>query len=324
MTTQLQADHAKFHNDSYRPRYCQDCWPGYEIEQPRPLPPLDPEPVRSSLSGMRSLGEAIEELRKNWKWLNSDWQGPIEEIDRELLPWCRTCGGYRQLRADADSITDQNFGKLVQCHDCFETATLPKWMDRLWGELPELFKPWEWESFPVTTDAQAEILATAQEAIRDPRRPWVLLQGPSGRGKTGVAVCMCKMVMREQRRSAKLINAHALLTKLRSTYGSTNRLHESEEDVLASLRDIPFLVIDDLGQENETDWACSELYAVIDLRHNERRQTIITSNWPLTSQSGASLMSKLGTPVARRISEMTRDPRYRIDFTGLPYLSNAG
>lgn len=322
MTTVLEQDHLKFHNDDWKPRYCKDCWPGYEIEQPKPIPPA--ETPRRAPGGMRSFGEVVADLREKWPRKNPDWHGPIEEIDRDMLPWCTDCGSTRWKRLAPNAQPGESgFGEIVQCSACFEYAVMPRWMDKLWGDLPELFKAWEWETFPVTVPRQQEIIDNTKALIADPRRPWGAFTGQTGRGKTGIVVCAAKTIIREQRRAVKLVNAPSILNKLRASYDSESSVKSDE--ILQSLQEIPVLIIDDLGQENDNSWAVSALYSVISGRHDNKMQTLITSNWPVVdSKADMDLARKLNVAIARRIHEMTREPRYRMDFDGLPYLSNAG
>ena len=56
------------------------------------------------------------------------------------------------------------------------------------------------------------------------------------------------------------------------------------ETILKAYQSANFLlVLDDLGVENQTDWACEQLYRVLDGRYENRAPTIITSNAPLDS-----------------------------------------
>lgn len=56
------------------------------------------------------------------------------------------------------------------------------------------------------------------------------------------------------------------------------------EKVITGYQSANFLlVLDDLGVENQTDWANEQLYRVLDGRYENRAPTIITSNAPLDS-----------------------------------------
>ena len=68
-----------------------------------------------------------------------------------------------------------------------------------------------------------------------------------------------------------------LLDELRATYKS----EINEMDLLDSARTIPFLILDDLGAHNYTDWTRNRIYSIINYRMNELLPTIITSNLSL-------------------------------------------
>jgi DNA replication protein DnaC len=51
--------------------------------------------------------------------------------------------------------------------------------------------------------------------------------------------------------------------------------------------DVDVLAIDDLGKENPTEWAMSELYTIINFRYENKRPTIIN-----TQYTGKELIAK--------------------------------
>ena len=57
---------------------------------------------------------------------------------------------------------------------------------------------------------------------------------------------------------------------------------QEEQAAINKFRDIPYLVVDDLGSDKKTDWSFSTLYEIIDGRDMyERTGMIITSNLSL-------------------------------------------
>lgn len=66
--------------------------------------------------------------------------------------------------------------------------------------------------------------------------------------------------------------------------------HMPIDDVTRAYRSSPFLlVLDDLGVENQTDWAHEKLYQVLDSRYDNRLPTIITTNQAMTRLDGRLL-----------------------------------
>lgn len=77
----------------------------------------------------------------------------------------------------------------------------------------------------------------------------------------------------EQRRLARFVVVPDLLDHLRSA------MHQGDgerRDVLAEIRNAPFLVLDDLGVHSATPWAQEKLFSILNHRYNARLATVIT------------------------------------------------
>lgn len=119
----------------------------------------------------------------------------------------------------------------------------------------------------------------------------LLLTGPVGAGKTFLAAAIANALM-EQEKQVLFLIVPDLLDQLRATYKSD----ESELDLLDTAREIPVLILDDLGAHNYTDWTRNRLYTIINYRLNEQLPTVITSNLSLGEMEeylGARTTSRL-------------------------------
>jgi DNA replication protein DnaC len=67
-----------------------------------------------------------------------------------------------------------------------------------------------------------------------------------------------------------------LLDHLRATFGPQSTVAYDERFEL--VRNVPLLILDDLGTESATPWAREKLYQLINHRYNERLATVITTN----------------------------------------------
>lgn len=162
---------------------------------------------------------------------------------------------------------------------------------KLWAQ-PELaaYRTCTLETYPQRTEQQRRVVAVVRRWLDE--TAWLYLWGPSGRGKTGLAVALLRALI-ERGASGLVVNVVDLLQALRDTYSTREAMEADERDVLASLRDVDVLVLDDLGVERRTDWTAEKLYAVLNGRYNALKRTILTSNYDLDS-----LQERLGDEFA--------------------------
>ncbi|OSB05139.1 ATP-binding protein, partial [Clostridium botulinum] len=69
------------------------------------------------------------------------------------------------------------------------------------------------------------------------------------------------------------------LNRIKETYNTWGK--EGEETILKSLSNADLLIIDDLGTEQDTDWAKSKIYNILDSRYRNGLPLIVTTNLPL-------------------------------------------
>jgi DNA replication protein DnaC len=103
----------------------------------------------------------------------------------------------------------------------------------------------------------------------------LLLYGPPGTGKTYLAFCIANELLSEMV-PVVAISSIGLLNKIKETYRSWGR--EGEAEVINNLKNASLLILDDLGAENNTDWAKEKIYEIIDSRYRDKKPCIITTN----------------------------------------------
>lgn len=147
---------------------------------------------------------------------------------------------------------------------------------------------------------------------------WLTLTGISGLGKTFAA----KLILRKVR---KLIGPF-LRWRIMEDMGATTRhvpsfnshfckwrdvadeLRNGNFGIIRDLREIFFLVIDDIGDEHETDFTNSKLYELLDGRMG--KWTVITSN---------RTIKQIAEKERRMASRMIRDGNVQIELKGEDY-----
>lgn len=133
----------------------------------------------------------------------------------------------------------------------------------------------------------------------------LLFTGPVGSGKTFLAACIANALIERDKRVLFLV-VPDLLDELRATFN--NKGEYSELDLLDTAREIPILVLDDLGAHNYTEWTKNRLYSIINFRLNEQLPTVITTNLSLEEME-----NYLGDRTTSRLLQMSRVFRLTCD-----------
>ena len=192
-------------------------------------------------------------------------------------PNCGTCRGLGYLRRALNEPTDEGFGQVMACPDCLGPHMRGEQTRRMWEGIPRGLRNLTLKTF-AEVGGDHDALTWTQEWLSkaDPEIPWLVLYGPRGTGKTGLAVGVCHALSIERGLHAAFGTVPEILTRLRATYGPNN--DESEDALLASLKVAEVLVLDDLGAQRSTAWAEEKLFEVINHRYNERLITNFTTN----------------------------------------------
>jgi len=141
------------------------------------------------------------------------------------------------------------------------------------------------------------------ECKLNPHGLGILFTGPVGSGKTFLAASIANELMEAQLQVLFLV-VPDLLDELRATYKS----EVNEMDLLDTARSIPFLILDDLGAHNYTDWTRNRMYSIINYRMNESLPTIITSNLSLDEME-----DYIGVRTTSRIIQSSRIFRLTVE-----------
>ena len=134
----------------------------------------------------------------------------------------------------------------------------------------------DWRPEP---DAAALEAARAYVATWPPERPFLVLQSKNrGNGKTMLACAIMREAWDRYGPAARgrFCPVAALLDEIRSTFDPESPVRTAA--LQDSLYRYPLLVLDDLGTQQNTDWAIERLFMIIDRRYCDRRPMIITSN----------------------------------------------
>lgn len=143
--------------------------------------------------------------------------------------------------------------------------------------------------------------------LKDSCTKGLLLTGPVGSGKTFLACCIANALLAKNIHLLFVV-VPDLLDQIRASYDSNRQNSITEYELLDTAREVPLLILDDLGAHNYTDWACNKIYSIINYRLNYQLPTIITSNINLEN-----LEEYLGERTTSRIFQMCNPYRLLVD-----------
>jgi DNA replication protein DnaC len=128
---------------------------------------------------------------------------------------------------------------------------------------------------------------------------WLVLAGKRGTGKSHLAVAVMLKVMRKGT-LALFRSVPEMLDELREGYENHSYYAKMKQ-----LKDVPCLILDDLGKERPTEAGLEYLYQIIDFRYrNEGRQTVITTNAMDQDELAEWSNSSYFIPLLSRLNEM--------------------
>lgn len=145
--------------------------------------------------------------------------------------------------------------------------------------------------------------------LKDPHTDGLMLVGQVGSGKTFLACSIANALLKEGR-VALFVVVPDLLDQIRSTYETTRYVSEyTEFDLLEAARQVPLLILDDLGAHNYTEWSKNKIYSIINYRLNHCLPVIVTTN--ITPED---MEEFLGERTTSRLLEMCKPYRLMVDI----------
>ncbi|HXX14955.1 MAG TPA: ATP-binding protein [Candidatus Eremiobacteraceae bacterium] len=243
---------------------------------------------------------------------------------REDCPLCRGTGWKLVAREDRGT------GQMAVACECGMEERTEKVMER--AHIPKRYEHCDFESY--ATDLadgktwtvqheqslkQAKLLAQAFVRDYPATEKGLLLMGPSGVGKTHLAVAALKDLIRRGH-AGLFCDYRELLKEIQASYNPASE--STEMGVLEPIRTVELLVLDDLGASKPSAWVLDIIGLVLNARYNERRMTILTTNYfdetdapaPVTKLPSGQRISvkedtlgdRIGARMRSRLYEMCR------------------
>ena len=172
--------------------------------------------------------------------------------------------------------------------------------------------------FPAATHSLQGALRSARKFVEsyplDTRGTGLLLTGSIGVGKTHLAVGILQALVAERGATGLFYDYRDLLKQVQNSYN--RQVQSTELEILAPVFEAEVLVLDELGASKPTDWVWDTVAHILNTRYNDRRTTIITTNYlnagPLGSglsiekraNSEETLGDRIGERMRSRLQEM--------------------
>ena len=107
----------------------------------------------------------------------------------------------------------------------------------------------------------------------------LLLAAPAAAARPTWPVAVCQSLHRTASGPTFFIVAADLLDHLRATFSPDSPV--TYDDLFEQVRNVPLLVLDDLGAQSASPWAQEKLFQVINHRYNNALPTVITVRGPV-------------------------------------------
>lgn len=125
----------------------------------------------------------------------------------------------------------------------------------------------------------------------------LLMTGPIGCGKTHLAVGIAKELIVQKNTACLFYDYRELLKEIQNSYNSSVQVTEME--VLRPVFTADVLVLDELGAAKPTEWVWDMVSHILNTRYNDKRTTIITTNYQDLPPAGVELSDSRASRASR-------------------------
>jgi DNA replication protein DnaC len=224
---------------------------------------------------------------------------------------CKLCGGTGW------TVVEHDGSSMAERCTCIAATRAEELEGR--AQIPKKYRDASLDNFHVPQDNP--IASTELQRIKSIVRgyaqeyphlskPGLLLAGPTGTGKTHLAVAAVRSLI-SRGHEAIFFDYQNLLERIRSGYSET--LGTSNREAYRVALETEILLLDDLGAHRVTDWVEDTVTAIVTYRYNHRKPLIATTNLsdpniggPMTDRSDLSRTHSARTTLEERIGERAR------------------
>lgn len=240
-----------------------------------------------------------------------------------MLEPCILCEGSGLClveRPDGNRVAQE-----CRCRSALRTARL---IEK--ARIPQRYAHCSLEEYVTNFAGANRSLGTAQMMARrfvqgyplDTNGNGLLFTGSIGVGKTHLAVGILRALISERGAKGLFYDYRDLLKQVQNSYNRS--ASETELEVLAPVFEAEVLVLDELGASKPTDWVWDTVAHILNTRYNDRRTTIITTNYAnLPAHTGVIIGARaavreetLGDRIGERMRSRLQEMCVVLDVSG--------
>jgi DNA replication protein DnaC len=249
-----------------------------------------PETERMSNPGslFHKLGDKKAQCERHGLYVTSGVRWPK---GREIWTQCPTCRAERV--AEEQAAREQRAAELAKAD---MEAKLQQ------TAIPARFAGKSLDNFNADSEAQRYALTVARDYLenfdaRAKRGEGLIFSGMPGTGKSHIAGAILQGLL--PRRVGMYTTCMGIIRAVRGTWRRDS--DRSESEVLSTLREVPLLVVDEIGVQYGTDGEQTILFDVLDGRYRDMQPTIL-----LTNQDRNGFKQFIGERAYDRLTETSR------------------
>jgi len=156
----------------------------------------------------------------------------------------------------------------------------------------------------------------------------LLLTGSIGVGKTHLGVGILQSLIAERGAKGLFYDYRDLLKQVQNSYN--RNVNATELEILRPVFDAEVLVLDELGASKPTDWVWDTVAHILNTRYNDRRTTIITTNYANLSPLGSEVSGPraavreetLGDRIGERMRSRLQEMCVVVEMNGQDFRQN--
>jgi DNA replication protein DnaC len=224
---------------------------------------------------------------------------------------CAVCGGSGFKMVEAKDSKGRPIQRATKC-DC-QLRQLSERLLKL-ANIPDRYEHCELSNFEAdlggrqsTSLANAKLAAGRFVEEYPVEHDGLLLIGPIGVGKTHLAVSIVKELMAQKGARCLFYDYRELLKEIQNSYNAS--VQTTEMQVLRPVFEAEVLVLDELGAVKPTEWVWDTVSHILNTRYNDKRTTIITTNYRDLPPGGSDGEPGRHTAAARANREETLGDR---------------